>query len=229
MKIFVTSDLHGNLEGLNPKDCDLILIAGDVAPMHGWSDQDLKDQVNWMNEVFVPWCEKYARSAIRLIPGNHDLFAEKPERLGEVKWADNAKMLIDEEDRVANLRIYGSSWVPRINGRWAFETGDAAVISEKFAAIPYKEDILLTHTPPRIRHKKIDVSIDRNSPHLGSVHLLDALLARQPRFAFCGHIHSGDHVPIVLKNHDGSETVVRNVSRLNEDYRIGYDPFVFEL
>ena len=35
-------------------------------------------------------------------------------------------------------------------------------------AIPFKEDILLAHTPPRIRHKKIDVSIERNTPHLGS-------------------------------------------------------------
>ena len=28
MKVFATSDLHGNLDRLDPKDCDLIFIAG---------------------------------------------------------------------------------------------------------------------------------------------------------------------------------------------------------
>ena len=95
--------------------------------------------------------------------------------------------------------------------------------------IPMREDILLTHTPPRIRHKKIDVSIERNTPHLGSLELTDAILAREPRFVFCGHIHTGDHNPLVVTNHDGSETIAWNVSRLNEDYRICYEPFILEL
>ena len=59
--------------------------------------------------------------------------------------------------------------------------------------------------------------------------LLDALKERRPRYALCGHIHTGDHTPITLRHPDGSETVVRNVSRLDEDYRIRYEPFVFEL
>ena len=229
MKLFATSDLHGNLDRLDPKDCDLILIAGDVAPLDGFGDDDVRRQVAWMNDVFAPWCEKYAGSAIRLIPGNHDLFAEKPDLLAKVRWAKNTRMLIDEEDEVMGLSIYGTPWVPKINGRWAFESKYREQLGEKFAAIPMREDILLTHTPPRIRHKKIDVSIERNTPHLGSLELTDAILAREPRFVFCGHIHTGDHNPLVVTNHDGSETIVWNVSRLNEDYRICYEPFILEL
>ena len=56
-------------------------------------------------------------------------------------------------------------------------------LAEKFAAIPEGVDLLLTHTPPRIRHEKVDVSIDRNSPHFGSVELLDALRGRCRLFA----------------------------------------------
>ena len=122
MKVFATSDLHGNLERLDPKDCDLILIAGDVAPLDGFSDEDVMRQVAWMNDVFAPWCEQYAGSAIRLIPGNHYLFAEKPDLLAKVRWAKNTRMLIDEEDEVMGLSIYGTPWVPKINGRWAFES-----------------------------------------------------------------------------------------------------------
>ena len=70
---------------------------------------------------------------------------------------------------------------------------------------------------------------DRNSPHFGSVELLDALRARRPRYALCGHIHTGDHNPIVLNHDDGSKTIVRNVSRLDEDYEVRFEPFVFDL
>ena len=44
-----------------------------------------------------------------------------------------------------------------------------------------------------------------------------------------GHIHTGDHNPVVLNHDDGSKTIVRNVSRLDEDYEVRFDPYVFEL
>ena len=229
MKLFATSDLHGNLDRLDPKDCDLILIAGDVAPLDGFSDDDVRRQVAWMNDVFAPWCEKYAGSAIRLIPGNHDLFAEKPDLLAKVRWAKNTRMLIDEEDEVMGLSIYGTPWVPKINGRWAFEEQVPGQLKEKFAAIPKDIHILLSHTPPRISYEKVDVSIDTCSEPFGSPDLTDALLRTHPQYALCGHIHTGDHTPIPLIGPDDHETTVRNVSRLDEDYRIRYEPFVFEL
>ena len=59
--------------------------------------------------------------------------------------------------------------------------------------------------------------------------LLDALRAHRPRYALCGHIPTGDHNPIVLNHDDGSKTIVRNVSRLDEEYEIRFEPYVFEL
>ena len=35
MKIMATSDLHGNLEGLDPKGADVVVLAGDIAPLSG--------------------------------------------------------------------------------------------------------------------------------------------------------------------------------------------------
>ena len=229
MKIFAVSDMHGQLEGLDPKGVDLVLVAGDFAPMHGWSTRDLDYQVCWVNSILLEWISSYPKTQFRFIPGNHDLFAQNGEFLSEVRLPTNAKLLIDQSDEVDGLRIYGTPWVPYINGRWAFEEMGAGRLREKFEKIPVGIDILLTHTPPRIRHKKIDVSIERNTPHLGSLELTDAILAREPRFVFCGHIHTGDHNPLVVTNHDGSETIAWNVSRLNEDYRICYEPFILEL
>ena len=107
-----------------------------------------------------------------------------------MRWTENAKLLIDAADEVEGLRIYGSPWVPFINGSWAFEEVWQGQLAEKFAAIPEGVDL---------------------------------------RYALCGHIHTGDHNPIVLNHDDGSKTIVRNVSRLDEDYEVRFEPYVFEL
>lgn len=73
MKLYAVSDLHGNLAGLDPHDADIVLIAGDVAPMKGWGIWHVNDQVKWMNQKFAAWCEKYPKAEFVVIPGNHDL------------------------------------------------------------------------------------------------------------------------------------------------------------
>lgn len=229
MRLFAFSDTHGNLEGLNPQGADVVVMAGDLAPLRGWNERALLDQVLWMNTTFRDWCSHYPKVAFRMIPGNHDLFAAYDDLLSAVRLPENAKLLIDGLDEVNGLRIYGTPWVPRINGRWAFEENVPGLLRRKFAAIPNGVDILLTHTPPRIPHEKVDVSIDRNTPHFGSPELLDAIREKRPRYALCGHIHTGDHAPITLRHEDGGETIVRNVSRLDEEYKVRYEPLVFEV
>lgn len=228
MKIFAISDTHGNLDGLNPQGSDLVIMAGDLAPLRGWNERALVDQVLWMNTVFSDWCGRFPKTEFRMIPGNHDLFAAYDDLLSAVRLPRNAKLLIDSVDEVNGLRIYGTPWVPGINGRWAFEENVTGLLRRKFAAIPNDVDILLTHTPPKIPGKKVDVSIERQSPHFGSVELMDAINACRPRYVLCGHIHTGDHESITLGHNDGSSTIVRNVSRLDEEYMVRYEPFVFE-
>ena len=230
MKIYSISDMHGQLEGLDPKGMDLVLISGDFARLERLDFIGVCNQVNWVQHKFCAWCANYPQTQFRLIPGNHDIFAQELKMLDQIRWPGNVKMLIDSEDEVGGLRIYGTPWIPHINGCWAFEAPlNSSCLADRFSAIPEGLDILLTHTPPKVRHQKLDVSIDTNSPHFGSEELTEALHRAQPRIALCGHIHSGDHKPYELVHTNGAVTTIRNVSRLNEDYRIAYEPFIFEL
>ena len=56
MKVFAISDMHGRLEGLDPKGADLVVVAGDFGIMCGWSERDLNDQVVWANTKLREWC-----------------------------------------------------------------------------------------------------------------------------------------------------------------------------
>ena len=44
MRIMATSDLHGNLEGLDPKGADVVVLAGDIAPLRGRGPWHINDQ-----------------------------------------------------------------------------------------------------------------------------------------------------------------------------------------
>ena len=113
MKIYAISDLHGRLEGLDPKGVDLVLVAGDLAPMHGWRAGDIDYQVCWINATLREWMGGYPKTQFRLIPGNHDLFAQNDEFLNNLWLPKNTKLLIDHEDEVDGLRIYGTEGVMR--------------------------------------------------------------------------------------------------------------------
>lgn len=45
MKTLATSDMHGNLDGINLDGIDLALFAGDIAPLHDISAWDVYDQL----------------------------------------------------------------------------------------------------------------------------------------------------------------------------------------
>ena len=100
MKVFAISDMHGRLEELDPKGVDLVAVAGDFGIMKGWGAWYLYAQVDWVNTRLAEWCASYPRTKFRFVPGNHDLFAEQPGLLSEVRLPENAKLLIDESYEV---------------------------------------------------------------------------------------------------------------------------------
>ena len=239
MKILAISDMHGMLNHLDLSNVDLALFAGDIASLKGRGPWHIYDQVKWMNKKFYDFCMSFPKTKIVFVPGNHDFFPIaktkfRNELLGKelnVKLASNAAMLIDEvidiyadnANPADRVRIYGTPWVPIISHSWAFEA-EHDILKDKFSHIPSKVDILLTHTPPRFNYLDVSLEYGVNSDKFGSHELANEILKKEPKFCFCGHIHSGDHNMNMLGN-----TAVYNVARVNESYRIAYDPVVIEI
>ena len=53
MRIMAISDLHGNLEGLDPSGADVVVLAGDIAPLRGRGVWHVNDQKKWINKLNV--------------------------------------------------------------------------------------------------------------------------------------------------------------------------------
>ncbi len=51
MCIMAISDLHGNLEGLDSKGADVVVLAGDIAPLKGRGVWHVNDQKKWINSL----------------------------------------------------------------------------------------------------------------------------------------------------------------------------------
>ena len=85
-------------------------------------------------------------------------------------------------------------------------------------------DILITHTPPFVEDWDVDVSLQTQSSHFGSRALAATIARVKPKLAFCGHIHTGDHRVHDMVHENGLITKIYNVSRLNEDYDVAYEP-----
>lgn len=73
MKILTTSDLHGNLSGLDFSNADIAVIAGDITPTYGFGKWDVHRQLDWINKKFFPFVESFHDTQFMVIPGNHDM------------------------------------------------------------------------------------------------------------------------------------------------------------
>ena len=216
MKILAISDLHTTgLKGLDRyvRDCALVLVAGDFTE-HGRT-RGVEQSVRWVQDVFRPWCASFPGVRFCVVPGDHDLFAER--RADEIRWPDNVAYLNplapDPAARTctaAGLKIYGVARTPYQKGG-AFESS-SEVLARAFAEIPGGLDVLVSHAPPLVEGYNLDVD-GRRPRHRGSPELAEAIRRARPRLVVCGHVHGGDHRRAVLEN----GTVVVNVSRVLDD------------
>jgi hypothetical protein len=215
VRVAALADLHGRLEGVVVPPCDLVVIAGDLAP-YSWKQGP--DQVPWLEIVFAPWLEQVAAQAgapVVGIAGNRDFAWWWDRRVFEkLPWT----YLQDAEVTLAGARVYGSPWCPRRRARpkgdepqppapplpkgakvphWpprgrggVFMGGSEEELAEHFGASPEGTDVLITHTPPRDHG-----DLTSTNEHVGSTALLEAIEQRQPVLAVYGHIHEGRGAP----------------------------------
>lgn len=230
IKVCGISDMHGNLDfKIDP--CDILCICGDIVPLNVQSFHE--GSIKWLRHKFIPWCEKQPCDKIFLIAGNHDwVFMNHPDDIDDLfKYHEKIVYLLDEsveytketDGNYQQITIYGTPWCHQFYD-WAFMTSDVE-LEKIYNKIPYKVDILLTHDCP---YGTSDVILDdvpwKTGEHIGCRPLGDAVDKMKPRFMLTGHLHSCIHEP-----QERGETIVRNVSMVNEQYKMAYEPYYFEI
>ena len=246
LKIVAISDIHGSLPEL--PECDVVCCAGDISPLEYQSDQT--SMVSWFCLVFLPWVESLPCKKFIMVAGNHDFFLQNIHRrlidesdgYRRYTWrsaSDVMKKLLpgnlrgkynklvylcDSSYEYEGHRFYGTPWIGDLSN-WAFYQ-DNDTLMEKYKNIPKQCDVIITHMPPKIEGlgEVIQGGCFNTGTDYGSPELAEVLKTRDFKYALCGHVHSGQHLPVEL---DGKKLV--NVSLKNEDYKENYYPFEFEI
>ncbi|MDQ8199690.1 metallophosphatase domain-containing protein [Pelagicoccus enzymogenes] len=174
MKIVIVSDTHLLHSQLDLPSGDLLIHCGDFYNA-GTTDK-------WLKRINL-WLESQDQFTNKVyVPGNHDFplcdWGPSVERM-----AYAAHCLIDREVNIQGLRIFGSPWVPGLEG-WAYGTEPNDL--ETWNSIPPGIDILVTHCPPL---QILDTT--EEGLYIGCEHLRRKVLEIRPKVHCFGHAHAG--------------------------------------
>ena len=172
MRILAFSDLHRDLDQAArlvelSADADVVIGAGDFASVH----EGLGETIDALAAIEAPTL---------LVPGNNE--TEDALREAAADWK-SATVLHGEGTEIDGVEFFGlGAGVPVTPWDWSFDLSDDEA-AERLAEAP-AGGVLIVHSPPQ---GHVDAS--SAGDHLGSVAILEAIEAKQPRLAVCGHIH----------------------------------------
>jgi Icc-related predicted phosphoesterase len=172
MRLLAFSDLHVDIRqaeslAASSEDVDVVLGVGDFASVHSGLDETI-DALRSITKPTV------------LVPGNNETEGELREACDG--W-ESAVVLHGEETEIDGVAFFGlGAGVPVTPWDWSFDLTEEEA-EEELAACP-ERCVLAVHSPP---WGHVDTS--GAGEHLGSVAVLDAIVAKEPRLALCGHIH----------------------------------------
>ena len=172
MKIVCISDTHARHHLSTVPDGDILVHAGDLTS-HG----DLEDV-----ESFDRWLGTLPHRHKVVICGNHDFCFQNQADRARARIT-NAIYLEDTGCEIEGLTFYGSPWQPWYGG-WAFNLPRGEALAEKWAMIPDRLDILITHGPPE---GILDTT--NRGDRAGCRDLLLRVWEVKPRLHVFGHIH----------------------------------------
>ena len=118
------------------------------------------------------------------------------------------------------IKDYGADtvrfYLPYVSPVWTPLKFDEDGLKDHWNQIPKKLDVLLTHMPPNINDcgTVLQKGTFNNGANYGSDSLKNALLERDIKYTFCGHVHSGNHSLYEYK----PGCFISNVSVKDEDY-----------
>ena len=232
MKICVMSDLHGELPDAK-ESSEITLICGDIVPLS--IQRSISESKLWLKTEFAYWARNWPSDKIFFIAGNHDFVFD-----GHMSYNDIMELSINSNNKLWYLQnnsviytnrkgkdytIFGTPYC-HIFRKWAFMLPDEELVI-KYADIPENVDILLSHdaaninnlglVPPNIWHPN-------ESLNAGNTILAKAIKLKKPKYYFCGHIHDGNHKVETIDN-----TLMANVSLLNDSYQISYEPLYLDI
>lgn len=209
MRILATSDLHGYLPEIEP--CDILILAGDIAPDFGWSvEANIPQQRDWFSVKFRPWLQRQPAKHIIGIAGNHD-FALQHTNIGrELPW----EYLCDDAIVREGIVFHGLPWVPHLRN-WAFY-GDKKQLYRSYGKISEHTDVVISHGPPYGIGDQCGPKWGVDT-HVGATQALSMLKRVDPKLYICGHIHEAFGV------YQHFSTNVLNVSIKNDNYEVVRD------
>ncbi|MFK7994966.1 MAG: metallophosphatase domain-containing protein [Granulosicoccus sp.] len=212
MKLVCISDTHGDHEGLELPDGDVLIHAGDLSA-HGRRSETLD---------FMKWLGSRGFDNTLCIAGNHDTFMEE-EPLATQQFAeDNGVLLLNDSGcQLGGLQFWGSPITPRFL-HWSFMRDAGEDIEAHWNQIPLNTDVLITHGPPYDIMDQVRRS-DGQFEKTGCPSLLERVKLVSPSVHIFGHIHEG------RGTHSEDGITFHNVSTMNEFYQRTYLPVVIEL
>lgn len=237
MHVLAMSDLHGQLPKVE-ETFDLLLICGDVCPIH---DQYFAFQKEWVLNDFVDWIntlpfhDEYSK--VVMVGGNHDFVFERygNKEKDQLKSKTNGRCIFlknneydfewVDDNGLKSIKIFGTSYC-KIFGNWAFMLSDEK-LKARYDLCTDNVDIFISHDSPdlnglgTIHYTKVNDKV--YGQNVGNKVLTEAIKIKKPKYFFSGHIHTGNHD---FENIDG--TKMANVSLLNEQYLMTYPILSFD-
>ena len=172
MRILAFSDLHRDL-GQAARlvelsgDADVVIGAGDFASVH----EGLEETIGALAAIEAPTV---------LVPGNNE--TEDALRAACDGWG-SATVLHGHGAEIDGAQFYGlGAGIPITPWDWSFDL-DEDQAAERLAGCP-EGAVLVVHSPP-----KGHCDESGTGDHLGSQAILEAIEAKRPKVAVCGHIH----------------------------------------
>lgn len=227
-KICALSDLHGHLPKIEP--CELVLIAGDIVPLHIQFDNSAA--TIWFLNTFAKWVNSLPCDTVIMVAGNHDKLLERASFIAHaVENMTNFKLIYLSgttyeyvAESLKHYKIYGSPFCHKF-GNWAFMQSEEW-LKGYYNNIPEDTDIILTHDTPMLGDLDLLPPSQWNpkSVHAGGKALADAIRKINPKYVFCGHLHTCKDKYLKLDN-----TEIYNVSILDNAYKEIYKPLYLDI
>lgn len=172
MRLLAFSDLHRDLGQAvslveRTSEADAVIAAGDFASVH----EGLGETIDALKPISVPTV---------LVPGNNE--TEDALRAACDGWGA-ATVLHGQGTEIDGTQFFGlGAGIPVTPWDWSFDL-DEEQAAERLASCP-EDAVLVVHSPP-----KGHCDTSSSGDHLGSEAILEAIEAKRPSLAVCGHIH----------------------------------------